>query len=110
MSADERAQEDADRRARLRVVALGIDAEQFLRSDLGRHLVERSEEERTDALEALKDADPEDAKAIRKLQNRIAVLDTWQQWIADAITNGQAMEHALVVQEAEGGPEPPPEE
>lgn len=103
------AEREEEKRKHLQNVALGIEAEHFLTSALGRHLVARSEEERAEVLELLKDADPEDAKKIRALQNRVAVLDTWQQWIADAIMTGKATEEMLVQAEAEGGPEPPPE-
>lgn len=81
--------------AALRVVALGMDVENFLQGPIGRHLLARAEEQRKEALEALKDADPENAKAIRVWQHKIGVIDAVQQWLADAITEARNAEQQL---------------
>ncbi|MGR9117432.1 MAG: hypothetical protein ACU85E_16915 [Gammaproteobacteria bacterium] len=67
---------------------LGIEAEAFLSTDLGRYLIARANEERIEALEQLAVVDPNDIKAIAKLQNKVAVADSIQTWIANAIQNG----------------------
>jgi hypothetical protein len=85
--------------AALQVVALGMDVEAFLQGPLGRYLVQRAETERTAALELLAKIDAEDAKAIRHCQQRIAVVDSIQQWLADAITEGRNAEQQLYEQQ-----------
>lgn len=67
---------------------LGIEAETFLSSDLGRYIIARAEADRMDALEQLATVNPNDILAITKLQNKIAVVDSIQGWIAEAIQNG----------------------
>lgn len=72
----------------LKAVDLGFQAEAFLQSDLGCYLVQRAEAQTEEAVEALKVADPEDAKAIRALQNTIAVAESVQYWLGDVIQQG----------------------
>lgn len=71
-------------------VSLGVDVEAWLQSPIGMMVIRRCEEERSAALEALADADPEDPKAIRALQMRVRVVDTVQQYMADAIASAQS--------------------
>lgn len=70
-------------------IALGFSAEDFLESDLGVWISKRAEAERTDALEALCEADPFDAQGIARLQSRVAVADAAMQWLADAVILGR---------------------
>lgn len=81
--------------AALREVALGLDVEAFLQGPVGRYLINRAETERAVALEALKDVDAEDAKAIRNYQHQIGIIDAIQQWLADAIADGRNAEQQL---------------
>jgi hypothetical protein len=69
---------------------LGAAVETFLGGQIGRYLIQRAETERAEALEALKDVNPEDAAAVRALQNRVRVVDTVQQWLADTISQAAA--------------------
>lgn len=71
-------------------VTLGIDVEAWLQSPVGLMVIRRCEEERAAALEALADADPEDPKAIRAIQTRVRVVDSIQQYMADAIAEAQS--------------------
>jgi len=71
-----------------RTIALGFEAEAFLKSDIGRYLVARADEEIECAVEELKGVDPEDAKAIRALQGKINVAESIQYWLAEAIQDG----------------------
>lgn len=70
--------------------------EDWLRSPVGSYLVARAEKQRAEALEKLATTSPENAPAIRELQTRIRISDSWQQWIADAITEGQQAHKQLV--------------
>ncbi len=79
----------------LKVVELGLDAEQFLASNLGKYIIERAEAEIESAIEQFKATDPEDAKAMRALQNIIARNESVQYWLADAINAAHAAEEQL---------------
>jgi predicted ATP-dependent serine protease len=74
---------------------LGIEAEEFLATDLGRYLIARANEEREEAIELLITEDPNNIRAITKLQNKIAVVDSIQTWIANAIQNGYYAESEI---------------
>lgn len=79
----------------LRRVALGMDIEHFLQGPVGLYIVGRAEQQRAEALDKLAEADPEDPKAIRSIQNQIAIIDSIQQWIADALTDAEQAEKQL---------------
>lgn len=101
------AQEARDRAARFKVVEMGIEAERFITSPLGRYLIKRAEGEREQAVEALVQGNPADAETMRSLQNKVHVIDMVQQWLADAITEGHAMEQSLIEEDAHRGPPEP---
>ena len=82
------------------IARLGIDAETFIRTPLGRFLEGKARDEEAAALAELVDADPEDAKANRELRNRIHVARMFLTWIGDAIEAGQQAHRQL--QEMEG--------
>jgi hypothetical protein len=63
--------------------AIGIEVERFLSSSAGKALIGRLEAERADALEKLAGVDAESPKAIRAVQNQIAVIDMMMQYMAD---------------------------
>lgn len=79
----------------LKAVDLGFQAEAFLQSDIGRYLVSRAEAQTEEAVEALKQTDPEDPKTIRALQNTIAVAESVQYWLADVIQQGENAQQQL---------------
>lgn len=69
-------------------IAFGFQVEAFLQSDIGKYLVARAEEEIADAVEGLKDVDPDSPNVIRALQCRINVAESIQYWLAEAIQCG----------------------
>lgn len=73
-----------------------FDVEDFLRSSVGRYLAARAEKERVSALEELAMISPTHASAIAEIQQRIRVCDSWQQWLADAVTEGIAAQQQLI--------------
>lgn len=75
---------------------LGLRAEEFIRSPIGAYLVKRAEEERSALLEEFVTANPHAHEHIRLIQHRIGVLDCWQQWVADAIQDGDRARGELV--------------
>jgi hypothetical protein len=90
----------SEARELLQRVGLGVEAEQFLGSNLGRYLIERAESERDDAVGELKEANAEDPKAIRNLQARIWRAESVQFWLADLINDGRNALHELQAREA----------
>lgn len=70
--------------------AIGVEVERFLQGAAGRRMVERFEVDRAAALEALKDMDPDDARAVRRAQNEVAVVDRVLQRLADMLTEARA--------------------
>lgn len=73
-------------------IAFGLDVQQFMGSNIGRYLQARANADIEEALEALKTADPEDPKAIRKLQNDVAVASSVLEWLGQAVTEGEQAE------------------
>lgn len=69
-------------------VKLGLDAESFVKSDLGQYLLERAATESLSSLEQLKDIDPSDTDKIRKIQAICKRMDDLQRWITEAINEG----------------------
>lgn len=86
----------AARAALLQAIDLGFTAEAFIAGPIGTYLVLRSERERMGLLERLATVDPVDPNKIAALQRQIGVLDCWQQWIADAVTEGRQAQQELI--------------
>lgn len=84
------------RRELVKAIDLGFQVEAFLAGPLGSYLALRAERERLEVLEKLAEVVPEDAASIRRLQTRIAVLDCWQDWVAEAIQEGRQAQHTFV--------------
>ena len=79
---------DKERRDIINAIDFGIEVEAFLRSKVGQYLIQRAEGEIADALEALKEIDPDNAPAIRALQGQIKRAESIQYWMAEAIQEG----------------------
>ena len=88
MSSDEQ-REGQELRSR---IAFGLDVQQFMDTRLGRYLQDRANSDIETAIEALKTVDPEDPKAIRKLQNDVAVASNVLDWLGQAVTEGEQAE------------------
>lgn len=89
---------DTNDAALLRQVGLGFDIEAFLSGPVGRYLTERAESEINEAVAELCNADPEDPKAIRTIQNRIHRAESFQQWLAEGVQAGMQAEDQLQAQ------------
>src|SRR5262245_47938803 len=94
---------DPETHVKLAEVKLGLEVEDFVRSPVGRYLLGRAAIEVKAATEVLKKADPEDAKAVRAAQNRIALMESFEKWLEDAIGNGNNAEAQLKETEDLGG-------
>lgn len=68
---------------------LGIEAEAFLVSDIGRYLAQRAECERDEALADFRAVDPTDSEKVRQIQNRIWRAETFVGWLTEAINVGR---------------------
>jgi hypothetical protein len=68
---------------------LGIEAEAFLESPLGRHIADRIEREIGEAQTALETVCPLDTEAVRALQNKAKVARLVKDWLLEAIVNGR---------------------
>jgi len=88
MSSDEQ-REGQELRSR---IAFGLDVQQFMDTRIGKYLQDRANSDIETALEALKTVDPEDPKAIRKLQNDVAVASNVLDWLGQAVTEGEQAE------------------
>ncbi len=84
-----------------RAVDFGVQVGRFLNGEVGQYLIQRAQDEREAALEALAAVDPEDAKMIRTLQARIGVVDRIQQWLEEAISAAQSATARLQQMEQE---------
>ena len=76
-------------------VGIGLDAERFLRTEFGGFLVERLIEQRRVAMALLEEVDPDDAKAVRKIQNEAYLPQMILQTITDAIESYKLAEERL---------------
>lgn len=70
-------------------VSFGIEVETFFASNIGKYLLARSEEEVNKAVEALKDVNPDNARAIRQLQDVIKRNEGVERWLAEIIQGGR---------------------
>lgn len=78
----------------LETATFGRMVEDFLAGPIGSYLIELAKEEEEKAMKALRIADPEDSKLIRKFQNDAYVAGRIIEWIADAVNKGdQALKH-----------------
>ena len=73
----------------VRTAVFGRQVEDFFESDIGKFLVEKSDLQRDMAIDALKRVAPWRRRRIQQLQNQIAVAEWFQQWLADAVMDGQ---------------------
>jgi len=67
---------------------LGAEAEAFIVSPLGRHLIAKAEDEVAAAVEQLKTHEPTDTEGIRRIQNDIRVAESFNYWLAEAVQSG----------------------
>ena len=73
-------------------VFLGADVENFLKSSVGIYLIKRAEEMVENATESLKTADAENPKTIRTLQHAVAIGESIQYWLGEAVNDSLAAE------------------
>jgi len=82
-------------------IGLGLDAEAFMRSDLGMYLLGRAEMDAIDAINELKAIDASQTDRIRALQSIIARSENFEIWIREAFEVGKASEVQLELMETQ---------
>ncbi len=82
-------EQDEDGPLLLAEAMLGEDALRFVRSDLGRYLVGRADQEIKVATIALKTVYPWRWRRITHLQNKICVAERVKAWLLEAIVSGK---------------------
>jgi len=91
--------QDQDSRDMLNKVAVGIEAERFIESSIGKYLIAKAEQERDEAMASLRSISPIASAEIRELQNRIWRAESVQRWLAELIQEGWNAESELIDRE-----------
>ena len=68
---------------------IGIEAEEFRKSDLGQYLHGRAEVDIAQAYKNFETVCPDNPNAIRAIQDQVRVLRMFQRFVDDAIQNGR---------------------
>ena len=89
---------DNDTKVLIEQIDFGMEVEAFIKGAIGKYLVARAEDDAAEAMATLKNADPEDPKGIRDLQNRIKVADSVRVWLAEAIQAGHMAQQEFIDQ------------
>jgi hypothetical protein len=91
----------------LKAVALGLDAEAFIQSGLGKAFLDAMQESAISAMNELKAIKPSDfphleafAQRVQDLQNEIYRAESMEQWLVEVVETGRNMEENLRQQEA----------
>ena len=79
----------------LSLAKMGVDAETFIRTPLGKFLVKKAEDEIEAATQDLISADPDDVKSNTELRNRIHVARMFVVWLTDSINMGRSAHERL---------------
>lgn len=74
---------------------LGMETEAFLRSDLGKMLLNRAAQELEQGYQGLLTVLPSDTDTLLKLQSQCLRAIHFQQWLNEAITSGEYAEREL---------------
>lgn len=74
---------------------LGKDAEEFLKSELGRYLTGRAEQEEDEAIEQLAKVSSWRRRRIQELQNQLWRARSVRQWLAELVQAGRQAEAML---------------
>lgn len=79
---------------------LGVEAENFLSTSLGRYLLDRSEVEVERLMRELVDTPTENTDANNRIRNQIAVARQFRDWVTEAIAEGRIAHDELREREA----------
>lgn len=68
---------------------IGEEARAFLESDLGKYIIGVAQQEAQLALEKLAEIDPSRIEEVRKTQNEVRVARMFEQWLLEALHDGE---------------------
>jgi uncharacterized protein (UPF0297 family) len=85
-----KAEQAAIKRARI-----GMDAEQFVHSDIYKEINKREADREADLVTQLIDADPDDIKLGRDLRNQLTVIERFREYLQELVNTGLAAEQQL---------------
>jgi len=68
---------------------LGKDAEEYISSELGRYIIERVDQDKSEAILKLSTTSVWRKNRLRELQNEIWRCDTFKTWLAETVTRGR---------------------
>jgi len=80
---------DEDKQVLMAQVILGDEAEKFMKSDLGRYIKGRIDQDIQELKDKLVEIDPEDINNIRKIQNEIRLRNLVLNYFKELIIEGQ---------------------
>lgn len=80
---------------------IGDEAKKFLESDLGKVIIGIADQEVDLAKEKLLDVDPDDIKAVRKLQHQAEFGIAFKSWLYNLLNEGEQAMAAFKQQEQE---------
>jgi hypothetical protein len=97
-----------DKNEALREVGLGLDAEVFMESDLGREFLDVIQQRAITAMDELKKLKPGDftsvdqfIRRVQDLQNEIDRVESFEEWMVEVVETGRNTEENLLINEAE---------
>ena len=79
-----------DKDEQIRRVELGEEAQNFLKSHLGKEVMDRATKRYEDNLLLLAKVDPNKPQEIMKIQNQIQLFETFDGWLRDIVADGNA--------------------
>lgn len=75
--------------------AIGKDAEEFVRSELGRTVLGMAKQDAAEAMNDLKKTSPFMFWKVQRLQNEIRIAEQFEKWLVEIITEGAQALHQL---------------
>lgn len=74
---------------------LGLDTQQFLRTGVGKRILQRASEQEMESLKAMIDADVTDTERMRELQSNARLGGMVLAWLNEIIVEGENAEAVL---------------
>ena len=85
----------------LNAAHLGIEAKNFIKSTLGRYLIKKIDDQVTDALHRLRNADPHLPYEIQAIQNEIKIAEASKYFLLEAVHEGYNCQRLIEENEME---------
>lgn len=86
---------DPDAKTMFAEAALGRDASEFFRTDVGRYMVGCAQQDHAEAMSKLKTTAPWRRRRIQQLQNEARVAEMFLTYLRDLIIRGKSAERSL---------------